>query len=483
MKSTLPRTVFRSHFLYLLPVFFVLHGCAENFPLIKPLEAIELIGYYLFITAILFALSFLAFRSVYKAAFFSFFLLSFHLLFGAVQDFLKGISPGIFLARYIVILPAALLVFVWVFIFLKRTQLPLLRATKYLNTVIAVLIVIDGVFLGIKFLKAKPADGFQNQISYAGPRPNIYLILSDEYAGQKELHDIFKFDNSAFEDSLRAKGFQVLHHTTSNYNYTPYSMASLFQMDYIHGISSNSSDFNNRKIVFQKLNSNTLVEVFKRLGYRFVNQSLFDFAGLAPNRSATDFYFTGKRIITSQTLTSRLKRDLWYHLIIDLNWTWAKNNYLNTLKEDIATSYAETVKQAASGAAPVFTYTHFIMPHYPYLYDENGKENSFEESVEKSTDRYIGFMKYGSKLCLRLIDEIKKRDTTKPIIIFMSDHGYTKYEAPYPPFYNFTNIVNVFNSAPLPDTMSNVNLFPLLLNRNFGTNLPLSKDSSIYLTE
>jgi len=478
------RLASKEFFLFLLPLFFVLHGSTENFPLVSFADALELTGIYILVTLGLLGISFLIFPSFRKAAFFTFFLVSFHLFFGPVHDFLKEIAPGFFISKYSFILPASLLTFVWLFFFLLRTKANLQRAVSYLNIVFLILLFVDAFVLAIKLSKhAKTTVTYSKRVELKR-KPNIYLIIADEYAGRKELKELFNYNNEGFEDSLKQRGFQIVKFPSSNYNYTPYSMASLFDMNFIKGVSTSSSDFNNRKIVFEKINNNRVVSLFKEFGYKFVNQSFFDFAGIPPDRNASGFHLTGKRIISSQTLLNRLKRDLWYHVIIDLNWNWAKKDYLETLKGDINSRYHETIKIASKKSEePLFVYTHFIMPHYPYLYNENGVEISFEESMKNDPALYLSYLKYSNKLYTKLIDEIIKADRTNPIIIFMSDHGYNKYNNSIDPSYNFNNIINVYNSSVIPDSITNVNLFRIVLNRNFEMNMPLLKDSTIFLTE
>ena len=129
------------------------------------------------------------------------------------------------------------------------------------------------------------------------------------------------------------------------------------------------------------------------------------------------------------------------------------------------------------------------MPHYPYLFDRNGRRLSFEESQQGGRkDLYLEYLQYCNKQCLALADSILKKDKTGPIVILMSDHGFTKYDASaIDPSYNFDNMINIYlpdkNYSEFPDTISNVNLFRFILNKQFKQRLPLLKDSTIFLKE
>ena len=88
---------------------------------------------------------------------------------------------------------------------------------------------------------------------------------------------------------------------------------------------------------------------------------------------------------------------------------------------------------------------------------------------------------------LSLIDAIMQKEHSKPIIILMSDHGFTKYDRKLGQSYNFQNAINLYLPAQdyskVPDTLSNVNLFRVLLNQQFKQQLPMLKDSVSFLQE
>jgi hypothetical protein len=260
-------------------------------------------------------------------------------------------------------------------------------------------------------------------------------------------------------------------------------------MDYLKGISLKSNDINNRNICYQNINNNTLIHTLKGLGYSFVNLSQFDFAGQPTQLNKNYFYSTHERIISSQTLTGRVYKDLSYHLITSFHFNWAQKQYLQGLIDNIRFSYQGTVNAAkVTSKQPRFVYTHFIMPHYPYLFDKNGNPLRFEEAIQGGRkDLYLGFLQYCNNLCLTLIDTIFKTDTTNPIIILMSDHGFTKYSTEYDPAYNFQNMVNIHlpdkNYSAFSDNQTNVNLFRTILNTQFGQQLPILKDSTFFLKE
>src|SRR5689334_7463850 len=94
-------------FLYLLPVFFVLHGFVEHYDFVPAGDALLLTAIYIGSSLVFLLLFWLLYRNWQKAAVIGFLLLSFHFFFGSVQDSLRKWLPGSFITKYIFILPAS----------------------------------------------------------------------------------------------------------------------------------------------------------------------------------------------------------------------------------------------------------------------------------------------------------------------------------------------------------------------------------------
>lgn len=479
----------KAYYPFLLTVFFVLNGCVQNFPLAPFKDALLVAVGYIAITFLLLVIFYAVFRSLEKSAFFSFILMGLQFFFGWFHDLLKAWLPTSFISKYSVVLPLVLFGALLVFFLIKRKDRISPKLVRYLNATLAILIFLEAIMLAVKALRHSSNTSPQNFVACTDcAKPNIYFIVADEYAGNSSLADLFSFDNSGFENELRKKDFFVASHSSSNYNFTPYSMASIFSMNYLEGITARSNDRKNLNLCFQRINDNELVRILKKFDYEFVNLSLFDFAG-QPNMSAhNDFYSGRAQLITSQTLTSRLKKDLMFHLAYTLKLKWAYNNYLDNLKNDLEYQYNKTIKESQGKGRPRFVYTHFIMPHYPYLYDEKGNALSIQQALNGGKKEYLGYLQFGNRKYLSLIDSIKKYDRTNPVIIVMSDHGFTKYNLnDADTSYNFKSIFNIYmpgkKQEPFPDSVSSVNVFRIFLNAQFKQNLPLLADSSFFLSE
>lgn len=485
---------YKEYFLFLLPLFFVFHGYTYHFPLVPVAEGVTLLAIYVATIAILILLLHFFFKTWRNAALFTFCFMCFFFFFGVVHDAVKGLWKNSFFSTYSFVLPASFLMLSGLFLYLKKTKRGFVRITNYLNFLFLLLLTIDLVLLGFKIVdlnkENREANGTSIKKCDACPTPDIYFIIADEYAGAEELNDVFHVDNSAFLTQLAKRGFHVVPRSRSNYNYTPFSMASVLSMSYLEGITLKSNDPDNRNISYQKLTTNELIPFLKAHKYRFINLSPFDVAN-EPTPVNSMFFLTRENLIKAPTLSSRLNRDLRFHLVTKFRIKSELERLTYGVKKNNLYFFNQTIAaSAAKDADPRFIYTHLMMPHYPYYYDKEGKENPLKlltEGNQHNERLYIGYLQYCNKQFLFLIDKILKNSAKPPIILLMSDHGFRNFSRRVSPNYQFMNLNAIFlphkNYASFHDSLSNVNQFRVLLNTQFNQQLPLLKDSTVFLYE
>lgn len=480
-------------FLFLLPVFFVLHGFSENFDFVPVKDALQLTGIYLLASALLMLAFWLMFRDVRRAGFLAFLTMAFHFFFGSIHDTLKKWFPETFIVKYSFILPAVFIFFLVLIILLKKKKPPLSRTSYYLNILLLLIIAIDAVLLVTK------AAGGRNEEIILLPeemtpcdscrRPDVYLIIPDEYAGNTELKDIFKFDNSEFIGQLAQRGFYTVPYSFSNYNYTPFSIASMLNMQYLdlEGRNRSKPDVT---YCFEMIRDSRLLSFLRYHGYTFYNYSFFDFRG-QPARVSESFLPAKTRLITGQTFLSRFDRDIRYHLITqfksksEMRRQVYKNKVNNENILDLTQKGAELKTDH-----PKFIFTHLSMPHYPYYYDKEGNElpyEQLEEGTQGNQQNYIGYLEYSNKRLLALVDHIMQSSKSTPLIIFMGDHGFRHFVEPVEQKYYFLNHASVLlpskNYSRFSDSMSAVNILRAALNTEFGQQMRYLKDSTSYLRD
>jgi hypothetical protein len=476
-------------FLYLLPVFFVLHGFTENYDFVPAYDAVLLTGIYLGFSIFLLFIFRLFNKNWIKAAIIAFFIMAFHFFFGSIQDALRKMFPGSFITKYVFILPASFCLLVLLIILLKKRKKPLQRFAFYLNFLFMLLIVMDTVWLISKSLaagKKEIATIPKEFVACTGcAKPDVYIIIADEYAGNKELKDIFHFDDSLFLNQLKERSFHIIPNSSSNYHFTPYSVASILNMDYLDAQGMGKQPLTHS---YETIRNNKLLQLLHYNHYKFYNYSVFDFKG-QPSFTRETFLPVKTRLITGQTFLSRIEKEMRFLLVTKFkSKKQIKENafYNRTNNEKLFRLTVQTAEEKTK--QPKFVLTHLMMPHYPYYYDKNGNEFSFEslaEGNQNSQQHYIEYLQYSNKKLLELVDHILKNSSMPPVIILMGDHGFRHFNAPVDPKYYFCNLVTVHlpggNYSAFTDSLTNVNLLRTVLNTSFGQHLPYLKDTAIIM--
>lgn len=476
-------------FVYLLPVFFVLHGCMENYDFVPVNDALVLTTVYLGFSVLFLFLFRLLYKNWMKAAIVAFLIMAFHFFFGSIQDALRHLFPGSFFSKYVFILPASLLVFVFIIILLKKRKQPLQRFALYLNFLFVLLIVIDIILLTNKAIAASNKQKVSLPKGFVAcpdcSKPDIYIIIADEYAGSKELKDIFHFDDSVFLNDLNERGFHIIPNSSSNYNYTPYSIASTLNMDYL-----DMNRMGKQPLVYsyETISNNKLLQFLQYHQYRFYNYSFFDFKG-QPALTQETFLPVKTKLITGQTFLSRVEKELRFLLITKFKSENELKEYAYYHKKGNEKLFGLTLNTAREKTGlPKFVLTHLMMPHYPYYYDRNGNEFPYEtlaEGNQQNQQHYIEYLQYSNKKLLELVDQILKNSTSPPVIVLMGDHGFRHFDKQIDPNYYFNNLVSVHlpgnNYSLFSDSLTNVNLLRAVLNTSFEQRLPYLRDTAIIM--
>jgi hypothetical protein len=473
----------RPAYLFLLSVFFVFHGFTREFFLVPVKDAVWLLLLCISVSVALLFLFWLLFRDIGKAAFLAFLIVLFNLFYGYIHDQLSKIIPGSFLLKYSVLLPIVFVLLIILAVILKRRRSLPVKVAVYLNILFFIFIIIDAGILISKLVS--PSIGQPLSLDCSGKEmPDVFLIVPDEYAGNKNLVDICEFDNSGFSDSLTKRGFFVASNSRSNYDYTVFSMASLLNMDYLKAKQGEIRQ-DNPALALREILSNKVTASFSKSGYDIYNYSAFDIRD-QPAKKNNSFIPARTGLFTSQTLYSRLKKEAWIRLAMNLNIKPVLKEYTYELKNFNEFVYNRTLEAAhLKDTKPKFVYTHLAIPHFPYYFDEKGKPYTYEQIMKDfpgNEENYIRYIKYANTILLKLVDEILQHSRKPPVILLLSDHGYRCFPDGADA-YTFMNFFSVYlpgkNYAAFTDSITSVNVFRTLFNTEFCQHLPLLKDSTI----
>jgi len=309
-------------------------------------------------------------------------------------------------------------------------------------------------------------DGSSNQIIppfvyNKDSLPNIYYIVFDEYPGSKELKNYFNYDNSEFEDMLRSRGFYITNDSYCNYCFTFFSDATSLNMEYL-------TDSNN---LIEKLINNKVRKYFSNMGYNFVmlqKTRLNDF--LYDNSPFNNFLFD----LVNMTFLGK---------------PLGENCLRGDSKRKMILEQFKTLGNLVNPLEPTIVYAHIMIPHRPYLFDQNGGHLPYWArffQYPANEKLFLNQLMFTNEMIKKIVDKLINESKIPPIIILQGDHGPR-------PFYNYKKErlklrMSILNAYLLPrgvrqnlyDSITPVNSFRLILNKCFGVNLDLLRDENYF---
>jgi hypothetical protein len=458
-------------------------------------DGLFLMAVYLAASIVIFFLAWLFFRNVFKAAFFSFGLMSFHFFFGAAQDVLKRLLDNSFFTRYSFLVPfffIALIVFV---ISLKRRKRPLINFCLYLNSLLLILLLIDISWLLEKnFIKEDQAISVNkyniSAICDTCTKPDIYFLLFDEYASSTAIKEVWNYNNNDLDSFLLQRGFRIQPYSKSNYNFTPFSMASILNMDYLYTINSKACTVKDYTEVTKQIKKNRVCSFLQSLGFTIINYSIFD---LDENPAIVNESFLPlkTKLITSQTFLSRVQKDLLHLLLVGkFEMKWLSKDLIYVTDNNNNKLIKATLDESTSSSEkPRFIYSHIEMPHPPFYFNKNGKQTDkkvlITENETVPVKSYLEYLPYTNAVIKNLVTSILDNAKRPIVIILMGDHGFRTRQQPEPYYFRNQNAVYISsgNYKGFYDNISNVNEFRVLFNNLFHTSFSLLKDSTSFLID
>jgi hypothetical protein len=394
--------------------------------------------------------------------------------------------------HYWVLLPALLISILGLLYLLKKKPAIYKRLFFYLNILLIIYCLLDVVFLlNRSFSNTKTRE---STISFdykkVSARPNVYYLLFDEYPGYQSLLSETGFKNDSLYHFLQDKGFTILP-TFSNYNFTLFSMSSIFNMQYVaddynhEHQRANKEDLQKR---FIEIKDAQVFSIFRQMGYCIENYSLFDIGSQVCINPEKTFLPVHRRALTAKMLHNRFRKDVGWQF----RETWLESiltdNGIMYPADDINNNIISKLNNSIAGknGKPKFCYAHFILPHAPYFRDSAGALITVEKISSLNDTRYfLPYLKYTNKVISLLVNKIVQQDASA-VIVIMSDHGFRDFkhhhELYQPAFDNICAVRFPGNHLlPYKAQWSSVNFFPYLFNNGFGQQIRYLKDSAIWI--
>lgn len=395
----------------------------------------------------------------------------------------------------------------------------LLHVTRVINVISVSLIAI--VLSNVVIFKAMHAAPTGNKYEYGkaetaepakGSKPNIYYIILDGYARGDTLKRLYGHDNKDFTRFLKDKGFYVAEASVSNYCQTVLSFASSLNFEYLDSLAEKvGSDNEDRKWAAEMIGESRVFKFLKSQGYTTVS---FDAAGSWNEIMVTGvdkLYRGGEASGISHLWEPNLSffekeliNDTVIHVVIaklrKLLYKDTDDEYEFYRKKMLYTF--NKIEDLSKDKGPLFVFAHLLMPHQPFVFDENGRpmkpdperftiwcwDRGFRKNFKTN---YIRQLKFANKRVRMMVDRIIANSEEPPIIIIQADHGpelmLDRESADKTDLKERMSILNAYYlpgdaARDLYPSISPVNTFRVIFDRYFGKDYPMVKDKSYFST-
>jgi hypothetical protein len=453
-----------------------------------------------FVVMVLF---FFLLRDWHRAAIITSFLVLLFFTYGHVYGYLKTVEvSGFILGRHRQLLPLWVgLAGLGVWWSVKELRNP--RAlTPSLNLISFILLVYPLFQIGVHAVRdyqlrwnvSKNLEQTASDLPL-GYAPDIYYIILDAYGRADTLQTVFGYDNSEFLNFLETKGFYVADCAQSNYSHTVLSLSSSLNLNYIDGFTSglNKTTADRTQLVVAGQYSSTR-KILESMGYSTVSFStnfpVSEWKDAAyylepPSTGMNDF-----EVMFAQTTIWRTFMDFIKQPPEKKFANWERRRTLFLLEQ--------LNNNVVNIPGPKFVFAHFIIPHRPYVFGENGEETEArfyqpgKMDYEVFLEGYTNQVKFINKSIQEVVNHILDNSANEPIIIIQGDHGpdFWSVRTSDETFEDKTwdvaahrmRILNAYyfpdNPSGLYESITPVNTFRLVFNKYFGKNYEMLEDVS-----
>jgi len=351
------------------------------------------------------------------------------------------------------------------------------QVPRGLGVVACILVIVSAMPIVSRTFGAERADTSPpTTIPSDSPRPDIFVIVLDGYPSTSVLADTFGYDNGAFDRALDDLGFDVAHGARSNYTSTWASLGSFLNMRYLDEIPGLDAvprePAPQHRALMTAIARSAGVGVLRDAGYRIVTvPSPFESTSLSSadvvHSPASPTAF--EHALIQDTVLAGALKAVAPRLLTELHRAGIEEAF--DLTREIA---------RAPGAGPVFSLTHVMSPHAPYVFAADGglvePLDCYPDSCTFWGGEWADLPGQVRHLNEQVLEATRDLVEVRPeaVIILMSDHGSQPGNRPVAG--RFQNLVAARTpgiDGLVPRDLSLVNLLPVVLNGYLGTELPL----------
>lgn len=410
-----------------------------------------------------------------------------------------GIQPAIALIPLTALLAIVLL---------ASTHRDLRGATRFLNLATVVLFAFLGFGAARSVLAsvAMPRHAIANApAAPSGPlgeRPDIYFIVLDSYSSGRALAAQYGHDNSGFEAALRARGFVVPTAARANYPATHLALAAALNWTYLDELARRQGpESRNRGRTYEMIERSRAHAFLKAQGYRLVFFPT-SYAGTTRNRAADSVI--GRRGASEFESVWFTRTALTYvgRLCGSSGGMCARSEW--PFEAEGAAAMRRKMDQVAvlpRMQGPKLVIAHLMIPHEPFVFrsDCSTRESYWPRAATEDREwraAYAEQVACVNRLLLPVVDSLIAGSRVPPIVILQGDHGHGRFPlGRVPPLSEIsreqiedrTHVFAAYHMPKVPpamisDSISPVNVWPLLLTHHFATPTTALPDETYWST-
>ena len=321
-------------------------------------------------------------------------------------------------------------------------------------------------------------------------RPDIYYLVFDRYAGVHTLSDYYSFDNQPFLDQLRDQGFYVAEDSYANYPKTTFSLSSSLNLAYLQSlIDFDDPALSDATTTAPLLSHNKVGQTLKELGYTYYHignwYELTDTMDVAdvniqPDRSDFVRYDTFTDMVLEST----------YLPLVQQYIPFVESPADSKVRHRMWSEFQHrAIKDQIPNSSPKFVVLHMLMPHDPYVYDQECNPlNPPLDRWNATLQTYTNQLQCTNKIITGITTEILENSDNPPIIIVQSDEGPEPKGSNMTHHWEFKNAsldnikerTNILNAYYFPDqkyqnlyqSITPVNSFRTIFRQYFDLDTP-----------
>lgn len=316
-------------------------------------------------------------------------------------------------------------------------------------------------------------------------RPHVFYLVLDGYGREDVLRELYGHDNAGFLDALRERGFTVASEATSNYAQTALSMVSSLDMRYLDEEDGTPGSPERRRLI-DAINDPEVAAALRTIDYQPVGLASYY---LEKHRWRGRFIDLGGEI--DEFRAGLLARTPLAPLASRLQL-----NAFDTHRTQFE-QFFDRLPRLAAERRPLFVLAHLLSPHPPFLHEADGtpREHSrawfaadgdhyldyWEATAQEYREGYVGQLRYVNTRLLAMLDRLLDV-APDAVVIILGDHGPGSGLVHDDPLTSDARerlaILAALRlpkqcGAGVPDDLTPVNVFRLVLSSCFGADLPL----------